>query len=431
MSDAAIRARDLGKEYTIGALQAYGSIRDRFASAMSGLRQRIRGTHRREADPTRLWALRHVDFEVPHGQVLGVIGGNGAGKSTLLKVLARITAPTEGRAEVRGRLGSLLEVGTGFHPDLTGRENVFLNGAILGMRRAEILAKFDQIVAFAEVAAFIDTPVKHYSSGMYVRLAFAVAAHLETEILVVDEVLAVGDLRFQKKCLGQLDEVARSGRTVLFVSHNMDAVQSLCTEGLLLERGRLAARGSIQDVVRAYRASGDHPEAAGVFRPDRRRQAGWAVFTDVRIVHDGQRVAAVPSEADLVVELDLALRPHASGSSLRGLVIEVVVVADDGQPLVSLMNVDRGALEIPATGACTVRMRLPGPTFIPGRYRLNVFLGWPYLEHVDDVPDALEFDVTPPEEPWRPYPLHPTRGLMCRTAEWSLAAAVDDTEPRP
>jgi lipopolysaccharide transport system ATP-binding protein len=203
------------------------------------------------------WALKGVSFEVKRGEVVGIIGRNGAGKSTLLKILSRITEPTEGRVTLRGRVASLLEVGTGFHPELTGRENIFLNGAILGMTKAEIRKKFDEIVAFAEVERFLDTPVKRYSSGMYVRLAFAVAAHLEPEILVVDEVLAVGDAEFQKKCLGKMKDVATGGRTVLFVSHNMGAVQTLCSQGLLLNRGRLEQAGPVRETIQKYLAKMD------------------------------------------------------------------------------------------------------------------------------------------------------------------------------
>src|SRR5262245_5151575 len=222
MTVLALRVEGLGKEYRIGGRQErYRTIRDSLAAAVSA---RLR---RKQSDQERFWALKDVSFEVKKSEVLGVIGRNGAGKSTLLKILSRITEPTTGCAEIYGRVGSLLEVGTGFHNELTGRENIYLNGAILGMKRREIERKFDEIVAFAEVEKFIDTPVKHFSSGMYLRLAFAVAAHLETEILLVDEVLAVGDAEFQKKCLGKVGEVAQAGRTVLFVSHNMAALRSL------------------------------------------------------------------------------------------------------------------------------------------------------------------------------------------------------------
>ena len=426
-SDVVIRTRDLGKQYRLGTAAALNaSLRDRFDDALRALRT---GRSPRRHVPASsqaptVWAVRHLDLEVRQGEVLGIVGSNGAGKSTLLKILARITHPTEGRAELHGRVGSLLEVGTGFHPELTGRENVLLNGAILGMSGAEIRRKFDAIVDFAEVETFIDTPVKHYSSGMYVRLAFAVAAHLETEILIVDEVLAVGDLRFQKKCLGQIDSIARGGRTVMFVSHNMEAVQRLCSRGLWIEQGRLAAEGAIQDVIRRYRETGPGDGALGVFRQTHRRHVGWARFLDVRLMKQNRRVSSIAPEDDLVVEIDVAVSNEASGAdTLRGLVVELSVVTEHGQPLLSVMNVDHDALELPASRACTVQVRLAGPTFVPGRYRLGLFLGWPYLAHVDDVPDALEFEVTPPERPWRPYPLHPMRGAVCRRAEWSAVPA--------
>ena len=229
MSDLALRTIGLGKMYHIGAeRQAYGTLRDTLAQAVRRPIERIRNPGAATHSSDDLWALRDVDLQVRHGETLGVIGRNGAGNTTLLKLLSHITEPTEGRVEIRGRVGSLLEVGTGFHPELTGRENIQLNGAILGMTRAEIKSKFDEIVEFSEISRFLETPVKRYSTGMYVRLAFAVAAHLEPEILIVDEVLSVGDAGFQKKCLGKMEDVAGRGRTVLFVSHNMAAVRSLC-----------------------------------------------------------------------------------------------------------------------------------------------------------------------------------------------------------
>src|SRR5437879_5010886 len=253
--DVAIRCQGLGKQYRLGPRQRYRALRDTLpALALApfrGLRSAI-GFGRPTAQGATLWALRDVSFEVSAGEIVGIIGANGAGKSTLLKILSRITEPTEGQAEIHGRVGSLLEVGTGFHPELTGRENVYLNGAILGMRKAEIEAKFDEIVAFAEVERFLDTPVKHYSSGMYVRLAFAVAAHLEPEIMLIDEVLAAGDARFQRKCVGKIGDVAGGGRTVLFVSHNMVAIRSLTKRVLYLNRGRVSYDDSTEAELRAY-----------------------------------------------------------------------------------------------------------------------------------------------------------------------------------
>src|SRR2546430_2065046 len=259
MSNIAIRVDDLSKQYTIGLAQRrHDTLRDQIMDSLRSIfRSNDHGStsgRKCSGASNTIWALKNVSFEVKHGEVVGLIGRNGAGKSTLLKILSRITDPTTGRAEIYGRVGSLLEVGTGFHGELTGRENIYLNGAILGMRRGEIENKFDQIVAFAEVEKFIDTPVKRYSSGMYVRLAFAVAAHLEPEILIVDEVLAVGDASFQKKCLGKMSDVVKDGRTILFVSHNMDAIASLCTHTLLVQGGRIGERLTADEGIKRYMA---------------------------------------------------------------------------------------------------------------------------------------------------------------------------------
>ena len=248
----AITAEGLSKRYQIGELQAaYGTLRESMSRGVKRLLQRDHHRHHEE-----VWALRDVSFSVREGEALGVVGGNGAGKSTLLKVLTRITTPTSGRAEIRGRVGSLLEVGTGFHPELTGRENVYLNGSILGMKRREITSKLPDIVEFAGIERFMDTPVKRYSSGMYVRLAFSVAAHLEPEVMLVDEVLAVGDAEFQRRCLGRMEDLSESGRTVVFVSHNMQAISQLCDRALWLDKGQLVSDGSSTDVVALYLQSG-------------------------------------------------------------------------------------------------------------------------------------------------------------------------------
>lgn len=258
MSDVAIRVDNLSKHYRIGGRQErYKTLRDTLTDTFISLFRRVGKQRQGQANGTvslneTIWALKNVSFEVKHGEVLGIIGRNGAGKSTLLKILSRITEPTEGCAGIYGRIGSLLEVGTGFHAELTGRENVYLNGAILGMKKIEINRKFDEIVAFAEVEKFIDTPVKHYSSGMYMRLAFAVAAHLEPEILLVDEVLAVGDLQFQKKCLNKMQDISEAGRTILFVSHNMSAITRLCSRAVLLNQGQLITNGTAAAVVSEY-----------------------------------------------------------------------------------------------------------------------------------------------------------------------------------
>jgi lipopolysaccharide transport system ATP-binding protein len=273
MSDIAICVQDISKHYRIGERERYKMLREVLTRWISA---QFRTTTSRfiggNAPPggrlssNQFWALKHISFEVRQGEVLGIIGNNGAGKSTLLKILSRITLPTKGRAEVNGRLGSLLEVGTGFHPELTGRENIFLNGAILGMKRVEVESKFDEIVSFAEVEKFIDTPVKQYSSGMYLRLAFAVAAHLEPEILLVDEVLAVGDRGFQKKCLGKMGEVAKEGRTVLFVSHNLQAISQLTGRCLLLNDGELIFDGPTNQALQQYRAVETGIRSLGSYR---------------------------------------------------------------------------------------------------------------------------------------------------------------------
>lgn len=301
MSDLAIRVEGLGKRYKIARSEKRGryktlqedilALPGRFWSAARG----------NGAGQEGFWALEDVSFEVKQGEVLGIIGRNGAGKSTLLKILANITEPTSGRAEIYGRVGSLLEVGTGFHPELTGRENVFLSGAILGMTHREVQLKFDEIVAFAGVEKYIDTPAKHYSSGMYMRLAFAVAAHLEPEILLVDEVLAVGDAEFQKKCLGKMGEVAQAGRTVLFVSHNMAAIQQLCTEGILLDVGKLQFLGPVHQAVQCYIAENTDGSPDLNLRTRRDRLGDGSLrFTRVGICdREGRPLARVLSGQDI------------------------------------------------------------------------------------------------------------------------------------
>ena len=283
MSDIAIRVENLSKMYHIGrAQQRHDTLRDAVMDTWQRLRTRRAD---RETGDEILWALRDVSFEVRRGEAVGIIGRNGAGKSTLLKILSRITEPTVGRVLMEGRVASLLEVGTGFHPELTGRENIYLNGAILGMHKSEIERRFDEIVAFAEVERFLDTPVKRYSSGMYVRLAFAVAAHLEPEILLVDEVLAVGDAQFQKKCLGKMGDVAKEGRTVLFVSHNMSAVQRLCPWCLWFQDGHVAAQGESQRLVADYVSAGNSETGPNTWidvSQAERRGTGQARFTAVQ-----------------------------------------------------------------------------------------------------------------------------------------------------
>jgi lipopolysaccharide transport system ATP-binding protein len=371
MTRPIIQIDRLGKRFRIGARQRYYSLRESLARTftLQSLRQALRRRGNLEED-NHIWALRDVSFEVQPGEVIGIIGRNGAGKSTLLKILSRITEPTEGQIEMTGRVGSLLEVGTGFHPELTGRENVFLNGAILGMTRREIKARFDEIVAFAEVEKFIDTAVKHYSSGMYMRLAFAIAAHLEPEILIVDEVLAVGDAAFQKKCLGKMGEVARHGRTVLFVSHNMAAVQALCGRAILLTQGRLTRGGATDDIVAEYLRSAWTP-TPGDGQIDTRDRSGSG---EVRLTHfwledrAGQRIQETASGQELVLVFRYRVQaPHAVqrvsfGFSLHTLLGETLCVQYSDYAGTTFSD-------LPAEGEA--RYRVPALPLNPGRYAVG------------------------------------------------------------
>jgi len=301
----AISISGLGKRYQIGAeRQRAGTLRDALTNAATAPVRRLRHAGSSTGHVSEFWALRDVSFDVDAGQAIGVIGRNGAGKSTLLKILSRITEPTTGRIALHGRVASLLEVGTGFHQELSGSENIYLNGAILGMTRAEIKRKFEDIVEFSEIGRFLDTPVKRYSSGMYVRLAFAVAAHLDPEILLVDEVLAVGDAEFQKKCLGKMSDVAQGGRTVVFVSHNMASVSRLCTTALLLDAGRVKARGSVHDIIAEY-LSGDGTSPAERQWPEGALAPGDSVarLNGVRVLQGGTQTGTVDITRPVVVEM--------------------------------------------------------------------------------------------------------------------------------
>jgi lipopolysaccharide transport system ATP-binding protein len=312
MNDIAIRCEGLGKQYHIGEREHYRALRDTITNAMTAPFRRVRAAFNNSRVPQQqnghhtFWALKDLSFYIKRGEVVGIIGRNGAGKSTLLKILSRITAPTTGEIEICGRVGSLLEVGTGFHPELTGRENIFLNGAILGMKKAEIKCKFDEIVAFAELEKFIDTPVKRYSSGMYVRLAFAVAAYMEPEILLVDEVLAVGDASFQRKCLNKMQDVQHEGRTIVFVSHNMHAVTRLCSRTILLDEGTIISDGPSHQVVSKYLTAGFGTSAKRIW-PDIKKAPGNDItrLRSVRVLNDlGEVSDTIDIRRDVSVEVE-------------------------------------------------------------------------------------------------------------------------------
>ncbi len=368
MSDIAIRVENLSKLYRIGGKQEkYRTLRDTLSDAATAPFRRVRSAFQRNGqartEDNTIWALKDVSFEVKRGEVVGVIGRNGAGKSTLLKILSRITEPSSGRAEIHGRVGSLLEVGTGFHPELTGRENIYLNGAILGMKRAELERRFDEIVDFAEVEKFIDTPVKHYSSGMYLRLAFAVAAHMETEILLVDEVLAVGDAQFQKKCLGKMGEVAQQGRTVLFVSHNMGAVRSLCNEGLLLDSGRLNQHGDISGTINAYYVSIGALQGRETSRgPAKANSSGFGP-----IVIGQNEKGATTQSGELSVSTTLTVN-----QDIPGFYIFCILEDMQGRTVFHLREQSRdlGLDHIPA-GSYVMALKLPPLWLNPGLYSIH------------------------------------------------------------
>ncbi len=355
MSQPVIRAEHLGKRYRIGlAAPPPASPWQALSRTVAAPFAYLRTLTRPPTDAETLWALRDISFQVAPGEVVGVVGSNGAGKSTLLKLLCRITKPSTGRAVIHGRIGSLLEVGTGFHPELTGRENVFLNGAILGMKRTEIARKFDEIVAFSEVEQFLDTPVKRYSSGMSVRLAFAVAAHLDPEILLIDEVLAVGDAAFQKKCLGKISAVATDGRTVLFVSHNLAAVNTLCSRALLLQRGQLLLDGAPDDIIRAYLAQG-HGGACWHLDATKLAGDGPMRIENVEMLDaHGQPLQDLPVGAGFVLRLHYAVAPDKVMPSVRlgirfksQIGVEVLRLSNDptsGFPLSDLRG--RGTLDV-------------------------------------------------------------------------------------
>jgi lipopolysaccharide transport system ATP-binding protein len=423
MSKPIITADKLGKAYRLGQkMDKNATFRDAivgaFASPLKKLKARI-GEPSDEADS--FWAIRDISFEVNQGEVLGLIGRNGAGKSTLLKVLSRITEPTEGRAVMRGRVASLLEVGTGFHPELSGRENIYLNGAILGMRKAEIDRKFDQIVEFAEVTKFLDTQVKRYSSGMYVRLAFAVAAHLEPEILIVDEVLAVGDANFQKKCLGKMGDVVKDGRTILFVSHNMDAVASLCTHTLMVAGGRVGERLTPDEGIKQYLAmtneGGNLPLAQ---KPRQQNHKRPPIFVGLNITGDGGHPNVVETGGRVTFEIEVADCADLKTGAMCG----IAITNDRGQRLAFFHTLYQGGFTFKGTNHGKFTCTVPSLPLVPNSYSIELVMadGYGIIEKVEraDRLDVVFADI-----------LHTgkipgtTQGYVVWPADWEYSGEIE------
>ena len=383
MSESLLLLDNIGKRYRLSRRAASTTISDAAREGLANLRERWSARGASEAN-REFWALRHVSLELRQGDVLGVIGPNGAGKSTLLKILARITEPSEGDAYIRGRVGSLLEVGTGFHSELSGRDNIFLNGALLGMRRREIARKFDDIVEFSGVGRFIEMPVKRYSSGMYVRLAFAVAAYLEPEILLVDEVLSVGDHAFQQRCIGRMDEIAHSGRTILYVSHNLASVEALCTQACLLEHGRVVHYGSVDETLRQYYATFGRRERSSLAAREDRKGDGRVRFTDVDV--------RGPDEVVKTGDTVEVLLHYEAESVLSNVMVGVGINGILGEPLglCSTRMTGQDLERVPRRGVFVCEIpRLP---LVPDRYSLNVYVEVNGIV-ADWVQDAHTFDV--------------------------------------
>jgi ABC-type polysaccharide/polyol phosphate transport system ATPase subunit len=377
MTHPIIVAQGLSKAYLLGRRASVSlTFREAVMQAATAPLRRLRSLGGTRAE-RQFWALRNVSFNVSEGEVVGLIGRNGAGKSTLLKIMSRVTGPTEGRAELRGRVGALLEVGTGFHQELTGRENIFLNGAILGMRRREIIGQFDKIVAFSEIERFLDTPVKHYSSGMYVRLAFAVAAHLEPEILIVDEVLAVGDAEFQRKCLGRMDELrTQAGRTIFLVSHNLEMIESLCSRCILLDQGRVVFDGGTNETLVKYRELGGRGGEITIIETTQLRWQG---------VRNRAKLEGLSGDSDLTFELGF----RTGDAALDGVYVDVELVDASGRRAThSKTRFLRKGFRLLPDSLITFRYTIHAPMLAPGHYYLVVYayntpgaLAW--IEHID------------------------------------------------
>jgi lipopolysaccharide transport system ATP-binding protein len=416
MTELAIRVRGLGKRYRIRHQRAerYTTLRDVLTTSVRRLWARNDASDALNT-VEEFWALRDVSFDIEPGEIVGLIGRNGAGKSTLLKILSRITEPSRGRVELRGRVGSLLEVGTGFHPELTGRENIFLNGGILGMSRAEVRKKFDEIVAFAEIDKFLDTPIKRYSSGMYVRLAFAVAAHLHSDILIVDEVLAVGDEQFQKKCLDKMDDVSKGGRTVILVSHDMRKVTSLCERGILLDAGAVEADGKMTDIIDTY--LGRHkPSTAFVDLSVRSDRSGSGVAHLQSIeLHSPEGVGTTFAFGDSFTQRIRVEVREPFGAGLVGSVIRT----SEGVAVCELLNSIDNFPWNTEIGHHTFEVAFDKLVLYPGRYSIDLWLGTSTFSRVDYLVEAITFDVVQTSNSGLYYTLDKANGLFRYPASWS------------
>ena len=418
MTRYSVEVNNIGKRYRIGITpKSYNTLRETLISVFHNPGNRLLA---RMNDSNSFWALKDVSFNVEEGKAIGIIGRNGAGKSTLLKVLSRVTEPTEGSAVIRGRVGSLLEVGTGFHPELTGRENIFLNGAILGMKHSEIEKKLDEIIAFSEVEKFVDTPVKRYSSGMYLRLAFAVAAHLDPEILGVDEVLAVGDAEFQRKCLGKMSDVANQGRTVLFVSHNMSAIMRLTEQAVVLEHGRVALQGPTAEAVDYYLSRGFSQEGQREWHPDEISKDP-APFHPIciRVVSESGHISdTIRSTESCCIELEYKL-----DESINGLRIGIYIISTRGEFVLTSFDVDdHEKYEKYSTrnaGTYVSRCRIPADLLNEGRFVIGVNASIFKIKTFFHDEQALVFNVNGTGAPGTQWP-EPRAGMIRPRLDWEI-----------
>lgn len=426
MSNPIIQVENLGKKYVIGhqKQERYTALRDVIANGAKSVGRRLlKPLGKGGSDPTveEFWALKDVSFEIQQGDRVGIIGRNGAGKSTLLKILSRITEPTRGRIRIKGRVASLLEVGTGFHPELTGRENIYLNGAILGMGKAEIQRKFDEIVAFAEVEKFLDTPVKRYSSGMYVRLAFAVAAHLEPEILVVDEVLAVGDTAFQKKCLGKMEEVGKEGRTVLFVSHNMGTITQLCTRAIHLRSGEIEHIGNVNSIVSKYLTDGNINSSTIQLVDNQKIKTNTKnkklLFKKISIVdQDGIGSTELDVRYPFYLNLEYEL-----ARSLKNIELSIRIYTSDGRPVITTCQSDCSpeSLGLRNAGVYQVAIKFPAMFLMPGSYLVTIAAHEPMVEIFDIHEHVLQFSIIETGTKLAKYQDHQNIGVVIYDLHWS------------